>query len=105
MVTASSTSADSSRGVDTATSTPPRGVEQPLVLRVIDAGHHARHPELGLGQQADYEVDLVVAGGRNHDLGVLQADGLQRRDLAGVRLGDRTPSIPGTTAACSRSIR
>ena len=41
----------------------PRLVEHPLVLRVVDPGDGARHAELGLGQQGEHEVGLVVAGG------------------------------------------
>ena len=37
-------------------------VEQPLVLRVVHPGDHARHRELLLGEQRDDEVVLVVAG-------------------------------------------
>ena len=44
----------------------PALVEQPLVLRVVDPGHHPGHGELLLGQQRDDEVVLVVAGGRHH---------------------------------------
>ena len=55
----------------------PRLVEQPLVLRVVDAGDHALDAELGLGEQREDEVGLVVAGGRDHDVVVLQL-GLSR---------------------------
>jgi hypothetical protein len=53
-------------------------VEHPLVLRVVDACHGAGHPELGLGQQREHEVDLVVTGGRDDDVTVLQAGLVER---------------------------
>ena len=71
----------------------PRLVEHPLVLGVVHAGDGARDAELGLGQQRDHEVGLVVTG-RGHDHVALGQAGLvQGGDLAGVgeqprRLGD-----------------
>ena len=59
-------------------------VEQPLVARVVHPGDDPAHRELGLGQQRHHEVDLVVAGGRDHDVAALQAGLLQRGELAGV---------------------
>ncbi len=59
-------------------------VEQPLVLGVIDPGHHPGHGELLLGQQRDHQVVLVVAGGRHHDVDRADVGLPQRRHLAGV---------------------
>ncbi|AYN31875.1 hypothetical protein DUI70_1372 [Streptomyces albus] len=59
-------------------------VEQPLVLRVVHPGHHARHPVLRLRQQRDDQVDLVVAGRGDHDVAALQRGLVEGGDLAGV---------------------
>ena len=67
------------RDVDT-----PRLVEQPLVAGIVDAGHHPRHRELGLGEQADHDVGLVVAGRGDHHVEVLEVDRLEQGQLAGV---------------------
>src|SRR5690606_14886638 len=45
---------------------------------------HPAYPELGLGQQAVHQVGLVVAGGSDDDLVVLQARVLQQLKFAGV---------------------
>src|SRR3712207_6866476 len=50
----------------------PRLVEHPLVLRVVDAGDRARHAVLGLGEQRDDEVRLVVAGRRDDDVALVE---------------------------------
>jgi hypothetical protein len=62
----------------------PHLVEHPLVLRVVDAGDDARHAVLGLGEQRDDEVDLVVAGGGDDDVARLQLRLVEGGDLAGV---------------------
>ena len=62
----------------------PAVVEHPLVLRVVDACDGARHAELGLGEQRDDEIDLVVTGRADDDVGCLELGLVQRRDLARV---------------------
>src|SRR6266545_7392572 len=62
----------------------PRLVEHPLVPRVVDPGNGPGYAELGLGEQRDDQVDLVVAGTRDGDLAALQRGLLQRGQLAGV---------------------
>ena len=64
----------------------PRLVEQPLVVRVVDARDHARHSELLLRQQRDDEVVLVIAGCGDDDVDAFEAGLVQRADLA--RVGD-----------------
>ena len=63
----------------------PRLVEQPLVLGVVDPGHHPIDAELGLGQQRDDQVDLVVAGRGDHHVAALDVRLHQCVELAGVR--------------------
>src|SRR5437588_5163047 len=53
---------------------------------MVDAGDHARHGELLLGQEGDDEVVLVVAGGGHDYVDGLQACLVQGRDL--TRVGD-----------------
>ena len=60
-------------------------VEQPLVLRVVDAGDDAVDAELGLAEQGDDEVDLVVAGGRD--------DGTFRDTVVFSVLADEWPRV------------
>ena len=62
----------------------PRLVEEPLVAGIVGAGDDARHRELRLGEQADHDVDLVVARRGDHDVEVLQMDGFEKGELAGV---------------------
>ena len=62
----------------------PALVEHPLVARVVDAGHGTRHAELRLREQGDDEVDLVVTGGADDDVGVLELCLLERGHLARV---------------------
>ena len=59
-------------------------VEQPLVARIVDPGHHPGHRELRLGQQADHHVDLVVTGRGDHHVELLEVHRLQHAQLAGV---------------------
>ena len=47
-------------------------VEQPVVLRVVDAGDDPGDGELLLGEQRDDEVVLVVAGHGDHDVGLVE---------------------------------
>jgi hypothetical protein len=61
-------------------------VEQPLVLGVVHPGHDPGDGELLLGQQADHQVVLVVAGDRGHHVGLAHADAVEAVDLAGVGL-------------------
>ncbi len=64
------------RGVDTATSTPQFSSNSHSLRGVVDAGHHPRNRELGLGEQADHDVDLVVTGRRDHHVEFLELDRL-----------------------------
>jgi hypothetical protein len=64
-------------------------VEQPLVVRVVDAGHDAGHAELLLREQRDDEVHLVVAGDRHDDLGGLGMGQRELGDLAPVDVQGR----------------
>ena len=71
----------------------PRLVEEPLVAGIVGPGHHPRHRELRLGEQADHHVDLVVARRGDHDVELLQMDRLEQGQLtrvaeAPVRGGD-----------------
>src|SRR5205823_8737949 len=59
-------------------------VEQPLVLRVVDAGDDARDTELLLGEQRHHEVVLVVTGDRSDDVGLREPRLLELADLARV---------------------
>jgi len=52
------------------TDTPPAVVEQPLVVGVVDPGHHPGNLELPLGEQSDHQVALVVPGHRDHGVGM-----------------------------------
>lgn len=63
----------------------PRLVEQPLVLRVVHPGHDPRHAVLGLREQRDDQVDLVVTRRGDHDVAPLERRLVERRDLTGVR--------------------
>ena len=65
---------------------PPRLVEQPLVVRVVDAGDHAGNGELLLGQERDHQVVLVITGRGDDDVDALESRLVQRADLA--RVGD-----------------
>jgi hypothetical protein len=51
---------------------------------VVDLRDDAVHAELGLGEQRHDQVDLVVAGGGDHDVAGLQPGRHQRVQLAGV---------------------
>ena len=62
-VTASSTSADMIRGVETATSTPHASLNSHSFFGWLTRATVRGTRELGLGQQRDDQVDLVVAGG------------------------------------------
>ena len=53
---------------------------------MVDTGDDARHAELGLGEERDDEVDLVVAGGGHHDLALGEVSLLEGRQLTRVRL-------------------
>ena len=72
-VTASSTIAVMIRGRGDGDVDAPRLVEHPLVLRVVHAGDRAGDAELGLGQQRDDEVRLVVAGRRHDDVALARS--------------------------------
>ena len=104
--TASSTSATITRGVDTATSTPQASVNSHSLSRVVDPGDHPADRELGLGQQRDDQVDLVVAGGRDHHVAVLQAGPPPARPARRRRPAATPPAAtrPGSTFSGSRSM-
>ena len=51
----------------------PRLIEEPLVLRIIQARDDAGDRKLGLCQQGDDQVRLVVARGSNHHVGLSHA--------------------------------
>ena len=84
-LTASSTRADSNRGVETATSTPHDSLNSHSLFGWLIRATTRGHPVLGLGQQRHDQVDLVVAGGRDDDVAAVQRGLVQRADLAGVR--------------------
>ena len=62
----------------------PRLVVQPFVARVVDAGDDPGHAVLGLGEQRDHQVDLVVAGGGDDHVAPVERRVVQRADLAGI---------------------
>ena len=72
------------RGVDTETSTPHDSLNSHSLLGVVDPADRARHGELGLGEQRDHEVGLVVAGRRDDDVARLELGLLERGQLARV---------------------
>ena len=59
-------------------------IEEPLALGVVDARDRARHPVLGLGQQGDDQVGLVIPGGGHDNVAGLSPGALQGVDVAGV---------------------
>lgn len=61
--------------------------EQPLVLRVVHAGDDPRHAVLGLGEQRDDQVHLVVAGRRDHHVAALERRLVKGGDL--TRVGEQ----------------
>ena len=70
--TASSTSEVIRAGVGDRDVHAPALVKEPFVAGVVDAADDARHAELLLGEPADHQVVLVVAGGGDHDVGAAQ---------------------------------
>ena len=69
----------------------PRLIEQPLVLRVVQASNHAGDREFGLGQQGDDQVRLVVAGRGDHHVGLVHARVVQR--VRRARVGEHPVRI------------
>ena len=59
-------------------------VEQPLVLRVVDACHGSGHAVLGFGQQRGHEVGLIVTGRGDDDIALAGSGLSQGIDIAGV---------------------
>ena len=51
----------------------PRLIEEPLILRVIEARDHAGDRKLRFGQQRDNEVRLIIARCGDHDIGFLNS--------------------------------
>ena len=72
-MTASSTSADMIRGVETSTSTPQASLNSHSFLGWLTRADGAGHAELGLGQQRGDEVGLVVAGRGDDDVALVEA--------------------------------
>ena len=101
MLTASSMRAVMRRGVDTATSTPHDSSNSHSVLGVVDARHGAQHSELGLGEQRQHGVGLVVARRSDADVGRLRPGLLEGGQLAHVGEQLRTPR--GPSRACTSS--
>jgi hypothetical protein len=58
--------------------------EQPLVAGVVDTCDDAWHRELGLAEQREHEVDLVIAGCRDHDVRGVDAGRLEGGKFAGI---------------------
>ena len=58
--------------------------EQPFVAGIVDPRHHPVDTEFGFGQQRGREVDLVVAGRRDHHIAQLHSGFLERGELARV---------------------
>ncbi len=57
-------------------------------MGVVDAGDGAGDAELGLGDLAEGQVVLVIAGDRDHQVGPLHAGPLHSGGIAGVSLHD-----------------
>ena len=83
-VTASSTSADMIRGVETLTSTPQASVNSHSLLGWLTRPTVRGTRELGLGQQRGDQVGLVVAGRGDHHVALVELGLLERGQLAGV---------------------
>src|SRR6201994_645841 len=66
---------------------------------MVDPGHHPGYSVLGLGQQRNDQVDLVVAGGGDDRVAAVQRGLVQRADLAGV---GQQPLRPGQAVGLDR---
>ena len=84
-------------------------VEQPFVAGIVDAGDDTRRGELGLGQQRQHDVGLVVAGRGDHHVELLEMHLLEQAQLARVAeppIGGRyriDVEVPGLRSMSSTS--
>jgi hypothetical protein len=71
-----------------ATSTLELFSEEPGVVRIVDAGNGARHIEHGLGDEAQRQVERVVAGDGGDDVRFARAGRLQHAGFDGMPFVD-----------------